>query len=127
VAKTCEIRSIRSAYEIERLSLTDHARRLMAACWMLAAIPEFEHLRLREWTHMLGFRGHFLTKARRYSVTFGELRAARMRYRAELAAVARGDRLIPDDGSTVVVGSFEFAGVGLVGRDKPAAIPSPTP
>jgi hypothetical protein len=118
-------RRIRSAYEIERLPLTDHARQLMATCWTLAAIPEFEHLRLREWTHMLGFRGHFLTKGRRYSVTFGELRAARMRYRAELAAVARGDRSIPDDGSAVVVGSFEFAGVGLVGPDKTAPMPSP--
>src|ERR1035437_801631 len=99
----------------------------MAACWTLAAIPEFEHLRLREWTHMLGFRGHFLTKARRYSVTFGELRAARMRYRAELAAVARGPCLIPVDGSPVGFGGFDFAGGGLVGRDKPPAIPSPPP
>jgi hypothetical protein len=118
-------RRIRSAHEIDRLPLTDHARRLMATCWTLAAIPEFEHLRLREWAHMLGFRGHFLTKARRYSVTFGELRAARMRYRAELAAVARGDRSIPDDGSAVAVGNFEFAGVGLVGPDKAAPMPSP--
>jgi len=30
--------------------------------------------------HMLGY-GHFLTKSRRYSVTFGQLRAARTRYR----------------------------------------------
>ena len=30
---------------------------------------------------MLGFGGHFLTKARYYSVTFGELRAARICYR----------------------------------------------
>ena len=74
---------------------------------------------------MLGFRGHFLTKARRYSVTFGELRLARAQYRAELAAIARGDRSIPDDSSTVAIRRFTFAGVGLVGPDKAAAIPSP--
>jgi hypothetical protein len=27
---------------------------------------------------MLGYRGHFLTKSRRYSVTFGQLRQARV-------------------------------------------------
>ena len=30
---------------------------------------------------MLGYGGHFLTKSRRYSVTFGQLRAARISYR----------------------------------------------
>ena len=36
---------------------------------------------LRRWAHMLGFGGHFLTKARRYSVTFGLLRDTRATYR----------------------------------------------
>ncbi|HTR94388.1 MAG TPA: replication initiator [Trebonia sp.] len=36
---------------------------------------------LRRWAHMLGFGGHFLTKARRYSVTFTALRQARITYR----------------------------------------------
>ena len=30
---------------------------------------------------MLGYGGHFLTKSRRYSVTFGQLRAARTDHR----------------------------------------------
>jgi hypothetical protein len=33
--------------------------------------------RLRRWAHCLGFGGHFLTKSRAYSTTFGSLRAAR--------------------------------------------------
>jgi hypothetical protein len=37
--------------------------------------------RFRAWAHMLGYGGHFLTKSRRYSVTFGQLRAARTEYR----------------------------------------------
>ncbi len=31
--------------------------------------------RLCRWAHQLGHGGHFLTKSRRYSVTFGRLRA----------------------------------------------------
>ncbi|HEX2319300.1 MAG TPA: replication initiator, partial [Streptosporangiaceae bacterium] len=37
--------------------------------------------RLNRWTHMLGYRGHFLTKSRRYSVTFTQLRQARISHR----------------------------------------------
>src|SRR5262249_19757193 len=37
--------------------------------------------RLRRWAHMLGFGGHLLTKACRYSVTFTVLRQARITYR----------------------------------------------
>ena len=37
--------------------------------------------RFRQWAHMLGYGGHFLTKSRRYSVTFGALRAARTAHR----------------------------------------------
>jgi hypothetical protein len=32
--------------------------------------------RLCKWAHTLGHGGHFLTKSRRYSVTFGQLRRA---------------------------------------------------
>ncbi len=38
---------------------------------------------LRRWAHLLGFGGHFLTKARRYSTTFAALRAARANYRRD--------------------------------------------
>ena len=31
--------------------------------------PSSRTLRLRPWAHMLGFRGHFSTKSRRYSTT----------------------------------------------------------
>jgi hypothetical protein len=40
-------------------------------------------LALNRWTHMLGYRGHFLTKSRRYSVTFGQLRTARTEHRRQ--------------------------------------------
>jgi hypothetical protein len=37
---------------------------------------------LGRWVHMLGFRGHFVTKSRGYSTNLGELRATRAAYRA---------------------------------------------
>ncbi|WP_372509165.1 replication initiator [Actinomadura madurae] len=56
-----------------------HTERLVHAAWTLGQHPGFESL--RRWAHMLGFGGHFLTKARHYSVTFAALRAARVLYR----------------------------------------------
>jgi hypothetical protein len=41
--------------------------------------------RLGKWVHMLGFRGHFATKSRRYSITLGALRRARRRAQALIA------------------------------------------
>ena len=38
--------------------------------------PSTTALNLRRWAHMLGFRGHFLTKSRAYSTTFTAIRAA---------------------------------------------------
>ena len=37
--------------------------------------------KLTRWLHMLGFRGHFATKSRRYSVILGRLRAERRTWR----------------------------------------------
>ncbi len=108
-------RRLRSAYEIGLLPVTDHARAMMATCWALGGDPRYEHLRLRAWAHMLGFRGHFLTKARRYSITFGALRTARVRFRTKLALIARalaGEPVFDPD-STLLIGGFSFAGVGL--------------
>jgi hypothetical protein len=44
---------------------------------------------LGKWRHMLGFRGHFSTKSRRYSVTLGQLRRARTRFQRRLAHAHR--------------------------------------
>jgi hypothetical protein len=52
---------------------------------------------------MLGFGGHFLTKARRYSVTFGQLRDIRATYHR-----AEGDHTA----DTVTVGVLSYAGSG---------------
>lgn len=44
---------------------------MIRTAWILGARPELADLRLRAWAQMLGFRGHFSTKSRRYSTTLG--------------------------------------------------------
>ena len=79
---------------------------------------------MAKWVRMLGFRGHFSTKSRRYSVTLGALRRARRRARIllnEAKAQGRTHRprrleaeLMADDAeeTTLVIGQWAFAGTG---------------
>ena len=75
------------------------------------------YARLRRWAHMLGYGGHFLTKARRYSVTFRLLRDTRIAYRRhehqdhEHPATAGPAEPLAED-TTLLVGNLTFAGVG---------------
>lgn len=123
-----------------------HLRRLKAECHRLADLAKdrdeqrrsgvdagsvpvdhrtgLDHYRLLgKWAHMLGFRGHFSTKSRRYSVTLGRLRRARQRYQRLVADAARNGsqldvrdleaRLLADeDETTLVIGAWEYAGTG---------------
>ncbi len=74
------------------------------------------YARLRRWAHMLGYGGHFLTKARRYSVTFQLLRDTRITYRrSEDHDQGAGEpiRTVDHlDDTTLIVGTLTFAGVG---------------
>jgi hypothetical protein len=60
--------------------LPAHAAALVRACWELGGRAELDSLKLRKWAHMLGFRGHWQTKSRRYSTTMTILRRARVEY-----------------------------------------------
>ncbi len=101
----------------------DHLARLIDACWRLGrtihtrtcntATPtggrqgdldsgSNPYAGLRRWAHVLGYGGHFLTKARRYSITFGLLRDTRTTYR----------RTADDTTDTITVGALAFTGSG---------------
>jgi Replication initiator protein, pSAM2 len=54
-----------------------HQGRLISACLKLGGHPHDDFRALRRWAHMLGYRGHFATKSRRYSTTMRALRTAR--------------------------------------------------
>ncbi|MEV4489639.1 replication initiator [Micromonospora coxensis] len=102
----------------------DHTARLIDACWHVGrpthtdtasgAAPADDRQDsldakpnvyggLRRWAHMLGFGGHFLTKARRYSFTFALLRDTRATYR-------RTEDHEPAD--TITVGTLTYIGSG---------------
>jgi hypothetical protein len=50
---------------------------MVATAWFLGGDPELRDLGFRRHAHHLGYSGHFLTKSRGYSTTFGALRGAR--------------------------------------------------
>ncbi|QIY68790.1 replication initiator [Streptomyces sp. RLB1-33] len=74
-------RRLRLLAELAQYDITDHARSMIHTAWHLATRPQHAHLRLRQWAHMLGFRGHFSTRTRRYSTTLAHLRAERTAWR----------------------------------------------
>jgi hypothetical protein len=116
--------------ETGELSLPAHAKAMIATCWRLGGLPELEGLRLRPWAHMLGFRGHFATKSRRYSTTLSCLRNARDQWRTARTLTAHGldpstpvSRCRPEDlsdltepdasgESVLVVGDWRYTGRG---------------
>ena len=82
---------------------------------------------VKKWAHMLGFRGHFSTKSRRYSITLGQLRRARVRYQQlvtdarrsgesleEISTAEMEARLLADDEdeTTLVIGEWAYQGTG---------------
>lgn len=104
-----------------------HLRRMTSECLELSArgakAEVSPYFLLGKWAKMLGFRGHFSTKSRSYSVTLGKLRTARARFARLKAESDRAGqpldvadleaRLLADDeATTLVVGSWEFTGTG---------------
>lgn len=111
-----------------RLGVNPHACRLIATAARIAhdteqaddesAVQAYEGI--GRWLHMLGFRGHFATKSRRYSTTLGRLRGARRRWQlAQLRKDRHGPAVEVDqaedldgEATTLVIGSWTFAGIG---------------
>jgi hypothetical protein len=105
---------------LNKLSVSDHERRLVKTAWRLGGRSELATLKLRTWTHQLGYRGHVLTKSRRYSTTFKALGAVRVAWR-----VARAQRRSDPWGRPRAIGAVEFeatfepVGVGWSLRGDP--------
>ena len=102
----------------------DHIKRIKSTVTELgrAVASDGPYAQLHRWDGMLGFRGHFSTKSRRYSVTLGSLRMARRawRLRALLAKTKPSDQAEPDE--ILVIGSWSYAGMGwLSDGDKALA------
>jgi hypothetical protein len=108
-------RPVRAATDIYALACNQHYKQLIATTWALGTDPAAAGLGLNRWTHMLGYRGHFLTKSRRYSVTFTALRRGRLNYRRTQRHPS--GELDPwgrplDDRIVLTVSTWEYAGTG---------------
>jgi Replication initiator protein, pSAM2 len=110
-------RRLTAADDLECLDqLPAHVAELVRAAWKLGGRPELEGLRLRAWAHMLGFRGHWSTRSRRYSTTMTVLRRARVafakrrRARDGIPLDARGRP--EDDQAVIVVATWVYVGSG---------------
>jgi hypothetical protein len=84
-----------------------HHGRLIRAAWTLGHHPHQDFQALHRWAHMLGFRGHFATKSRRYSTTLRALRTARVTWRRRQHATT-GHR----EETTLIVARLTYAGTG---------------
>jgi hypothetical protein len=102
--------------------LPEHLHTLVETAWKLGESPAYADVRLQLWAHTCGFRGHFLTKSRRYSTTFGALRTERQRWRlANKSDGANGpdegtDESDPHGGSVdeIEVSDWQYEGSGYV-------------
>jgi hypothetical protein len=82
--------------------------RLITACLKLGGHPHEDFAALRRWAHMLGYRGHFATKSRRYSTTMRALRTARRDWRRRQHPLARGG----GDKTIVTITELQWDGRG---------------
>jgi Replication initiator protein, pSAM2 len=102
--------------DLGRLALPAHVAELVRSCWELGGRPGLGGLRLRAWAHMLGFRGHWSTKSRRYSTTMTALRRARVacakRRRARDGTPLDAWGRPEDDQAVIVVASWSYVGAG---------------
>jgi hypothetical protein len=92
------------------LDVTDHVNHLVRVAWQLGEHPAYQGV--RRWVHMIGFRGHFASKSRRYSTTLGAIRGERRAYRQQQAA--EHTRELLDEDTTLVVSHWEFTGLGYL-------------
>ena len=85
-----------------------HQGRLIRACLRVGAHPHEDFHALRRWAHMLGYRGHFATKSRRYSTTMRALRAARRDWHRR----QHPDYRLYQDQTVITETELEWAGRG---------------
>jgi len=85
-----------------------HQGRLIAACLRVGAHSHEDFQALRRWAHMLGYRGHFATKSRRYSTTMRALRSARRDWHRRQYPNSRLYR----DQAVITESELEWAGRG---------------
>jgi Replication initiator protein, pSAM2 len=106
-----------SAADARYLGATHHGVRIIVTAERLAVEAGSDYVRLADRYGTLGYRGHPITKSRRYSVTFGALRRARRHWRQRPPGLDPDAdvRQLPDldpDGDDTVIELREWRFVG---------------
>jgi len=104
-----------SADDLATRPIPPHLRRLVVTAWTLGGRADLAELRLRYWTHDLGYRGHWLTKSRNWSTTFKALREESRAWRLERVRAADPDSLRWSQNAELR-GEWEYAGWGWGSR-----------
>ncbi len=94
------------------LDVPHHVEQLVRVAWQLGEHSAYDGL--RRWVHMLGFRGHFASKSRRYSTTLGAIRGERRAYRQRQMAEHIRELGHDEQDTTLVVAHWEFAGLSYL-------------
>jgi hypothetical protein len=122
---------VQSATDARCLGASRHAIRIIETAEQLVAAGGEDYRRLADRYGTLGYRGHVMTKTRRYSTTFGALRRARAewRQRGSRPAAAVDEARVPHTGhddpdgvetEVVIERNWRFAGVGFFDLDTAA-------
>jgi Replication initiator protein, pSAM2 len=100
-------------HQVDELPVREHVKAYMREAFTLAEDPALADRRLAATAHAFGYRGHCLTRSRRYSTTFKALREARERHvHEQLLALSDDATQRAIAGATERVASFRFVGQG---------------
>jgi hypothetical protein len=102
-------------HQVDALPVREHVRAYLRQAFRLAADPALAGRRFGRYAHALGYRGHCLTKSRRYSTTFKALREARERHVHEQLLARSGDaaqRALAETDRSERDASFRYVGQG---------------
>jgi hypothetical protein len=102
-----------SAHQVEELPVREHVRAYLRAAFELADDQALADRRFARCAHTLGYRGHCMTKSRRYSTTFRALRDAREQHvHQQLLARSSDAAQRALTGAHDRHASFEYVGMG---------------
>jgi hypothetical protein len=104
-----------SEHEVDQLPVRDHVRAYLREAFALAEDTALADRRFASKAHAFGYRGHCLTKSRRYSTTFKALRQAREEHVHEQLRARSKDaaqRALAD--AVKRTASFRFVGMGHI-------------
>jgi hypothetical protein len=118
---------VHSADDARCFGASPHAVRIIETAEQLVATGGEDYQRLADRYGTLGYRGHMLTKTRRYSTTFGALRRARSewRRRPRPEGVDPSEAAVDEDqdgeaADIVVERSWRYVGSGYLDADQAA-------